>query len=48
MIRDVVGIIGLAALATGLTVRFGWDMACIICGVVLIAVSILGAIKHDS
>lgn len=42
MIRDIVGILGLAALGAGLWHRFAWDIAAIIVGVLLFAVAVYG------
>lgn len=45
MIRDTVGILGFAAIVAGATNRFGWDVAAIIAGTLMLAVAITGAIR---
>ena len=43
--RDIVGVIGLSTLAAGLYGRFGWDIAAIICGSTLLALTVIGAMR---
>ena len=45
MTRDVLGIVGFAAMVYGLTIRFGFDLACIIGGAVLLTLAVIGAIR---
>lgn len=45
MTNDIFAFIGLASLCTGLTVRYGWDVACIIGGVILMTLAIIGALR---
>lgn len=43
--NDVVAIIGYGLVVTGVSVRYGWDMACIIGGGLLLALAIIGAMR---
>lgn len=43
--NDAIGIAGLVLLATGLSVRYGWEVACIIVGGTLLALAIIGAMR---
>lgn len=43
--NDAIGVIGITTLATGLTIRYGADVACIIVGGILLALAIIGAIR---
>ena len=46
MMNDILGLAGLVALSTGLTVRYGWDVAAIIGGVILLALAVIGAMRR--
>ena len=43
--NDVMGFTGMAVLALGLSVRFGWDVACIIVGGITLTLAIVGAMR---
>ena len=45
MIRDLIGILGFVLLTTGVFVRYGWDVACIISGVTLLTLAVMGALR---
>jgi len=45
MTKDIVMIVGLSLLAAGLNQRFGWDIACIVIGALLVASALIGALK---
>jgi len=45
MIRDGMLIVGFSAMVYGLTVRFGFDVACIIGGAVMLTLAVIGAIR---
>lgn len=45
MTRDALGIIGFVAMFYGLTIRFGFDLACIIGGAVLLTLAVIGALR---
>lgn len=45
MIQTATIVVGGLLLAAGLTNRFGWDIACIVTGALLIGITIFGAIN---
>ena len=45
-VHDLVGVVGLAALTTGVFGRFGWEWACIIAGAIILTLAVVGAIKQ--
>ncbi len=45
MIRDLAAVLGTAMIGAGATVRFGWDMGCIIVGAIILLVAVIGALR---
>jgi hypothetical protein len=45
MIRDAMLLVGFAAMCAGLTIRFGFDVACIIGGAIMLTLAVIGAIQ---
>lgn len=45
MIRDGMLLVGFAAMFYGLAARFGFDVACIIGGAVMLTLAVIGAIR---
>ncbi len=43
--NDVFGLVGLTMIGAGVTVGYGWDVACIIVGTFLVALAIIGALR---
>ena len=43
--NDILGLLGVALVALGISVRYGWDVACIIVGGILLALAIIGAMR---
>ena len=44
--KDIFGVVGLSAIAVGTCNRFGWDIACIIVGTILLVLAVIGAIQR--
>jgi hypothetical protein len=45
MIRDGIGIVGFIAIVYGVTISFGFGVACIIGGAILLTLAVIGAIR---
>ena len=46
MMSDIFGVAGIALLTLGVYVRFGWDIAAIIGGIILLALAVTGAMRR--
>ena len=45
MTQDILGILGFTAMTVGISIRYGWDVACIISGGILLTLAVVGAIR---
>lgn len=45
MMKDAIGILGLAMIGVGVSTRYGWDVACIIVGGIFLLLAIIGAMR---
>lgn len=44
--KDIFGGGGIVILSAGLYGRFGWEVAAIICGTILLALAVIGAMRQ--
>ena len=44
--NDYIGLLGVAMVGVGCFNRFGWDIAVIICGTILLVLAVIGAMRR--
>ena len=44
--KDIFGLAGLGLMSAGLYGRFGWELAAIIAGTILLALAVIGAMRQ--
>lgn len=44
--RDALAALGIGLVATGVSVRYGWDVACIIVGGLIFTLAVIGAMRQ--